>query len=797
MSRLAGRVPEAAGRVCKVLDLTACPVVLPQRSPAAPSTAEVVAFQAAALQHFEALTRLHGVSGEAAAALALRLAGAVVPPAVRPEAHLLAATQAHRAAVALATSSGDASVAGATREAFVAAATAALDLDALAVSFLIPRPLAAVVETDLSLGEKAVSRVSLNLGEAHAALSEVTSLCDTDTLAARRVHEQLAKSTRRLNRLAHGKEGGAGDEAAIHGVVLRCGLLLLLGIGKGFSDSGGSHKALYDLLCALAALPDSCARVGSLVVSQLPVWCFTEVLETLHEYFIARFYEHLGNGTLLHKHLWPCACVMAWLHAANAEEGGRLASSAAFHNDALNSEDWVHPPPGHSGHSYLSDDYNSWVAMQRGAGEAPLTVAAARKGLGWRGRGSQVATRPLSFCAFPFLYRPESKAEILRLECEKRKQAEFQSGMLRSLLDAQACPFCIVRVRRSHIVSDAAREILRRRGELRKPLKVVFIGEEGVDEGGPTREFFTLVTRAIFSPDYGMFAPPDQHHHHSQQQRLWFVPCGCEAVGEEEYELTGTVLGLALYNSTLLELAFPGVVYKLLQGRVPTFDDLADVSPRMHASLSQLLAAPPEEVEATFGLTFEISFSVLGTMRTAELVPQGASVAVSGDNVRQFVALYADWLLSASVAAECAAFRRGFARVCDGPASRLFTAQELEQMLCGTEDLDFAALEGNAEYDGGFTPHCPVCRHFWAVAHAMTPPQKKRLLSFVTGSDRVPIGGLAALPFKLMRNGDGDERLPTAQTCFHVLLLPAYSTQEVLQARLLLALDNSEGFGLR
>ena len=149
------------------------------------------------------------------------------------------------------------------------------------------------------------------------------------------------------------------------------------------------------------------------------------------------------------------------------------------------------------------------------------------------------------------------------------------------------------------------------------------------------------------------------------------------------------------------------------------------------------------------------------------------------------------------MAAECAAFRRGFARVCDGPASRLFTAQELEQMLCGTEDLDFAALEGNAEYDGGFTPHCPVCRHFWAVAHAMTPPQKKRLLSFVTGSDRVPIGGLAALPFKLMRNGDGDERLPTAQTCFHVLLLPAYSTQEVLQARLLLALDNSEGFGLR
>ena len=771
-----------------------------QRSPTPPPGAglhaELDAFQAAALQHFEALTRHHGVSGEAAAALALRLAGTGgKTDTPSREARLVAATQAHRAAVSLATSSGDAGEACATREAFVTAAVACLDVDSLASLFLIPRP-GDACEADLSLGEQAVVRVSINLGDARAALGQVHALVDADTLSARRVHEQLAKSTKRLNRLAHGKEGRAVDEAAAHGVVLRCGLLLLLGLGKCFADSGGSHKALYDLLCALAALPDSVSRVGVLVLSQLPGWAFTEVLETLHEYFISHFYANLGNDHAMHKYLWPCACVMAWLHAANAEEEGRLASADKFHNDALNSDDWVQPPPGHAGHSYLSDDYAAWVAMQRVAGEAPLTVEASRKGLGWKERVTQAGARPLSFCAFPFLYRPESKAEILRLECSQRKTAEFNSGMLRSMLDAQACPYCILRVRRDHIVSDAAREILRRRGELHKPLKVVFVGEEGVDEGGPAREFFTLVTRAIFSPDYGMFAPPDQHHEHSQQQRLWFAPCGCESVGKEEYELVGTVLGLALYNGTLLELAFPGVVYKLLQGRLPTFDDLADVSPALHGSLSAMLAAPPADVEATFGLTFEVSFSVLGALRTAELVPQGASVAVSGDNVRQFVAAYADWFLSASVAAECAAFRRGFARVCDGPASLLFTAQELEQMLCGTEDLDFEALEGNTEYEG-CQPSSPVCRHFWAVAHAMTAPQKKRLLAFVTGSDRIPIGGLAALPFKILRHGDDDERLPTAQTCFHILLLPAYSSQEVLQARLLLALDNSEGFGLR
>ncbi len=65
---------------------------------------------------------------------------------------------------------------------------------------------------------------------------------------------------------------------------------------------------------------------------------------------------------------------------------------------------------------------------------------------------------------------------------------------------------------------------------------------------------------------------------------------------------------------------------------------------------------------------------------------------------------------------------------------------------------------------------------FWEVVHGFTEAQKKRLLMFVTGSDRVPIKGLASLqpPFVISRNGPASDRLPTAHTCFNHLLLPAY-----------------------
>ena len=49
------------------------------------------------------------------------------------------------------------------------------------------------------------------------------------------------------------------------------------------------------------------------------------------------------------------------------------------------------------------------------------------------------------------------------------------------------------------------------------------------------------------------------------------------------------------------------------------------------------------------------------------------------------------------------AFARGFMMLCGGPAIHLFSATELERLVCGNPLLDFAALQANARYDGGYS----------------------------------------------------------------------------------------------
>jgi len=58
---------------------------------------------------------------------------------------------------------------------------------------------------------------------------------------------------------------------------------------------------------------------------------------------------------------------------------------------------------------------------------------------------------------------------------------------------------------RECLYQDALDEIARQRPrDLYKPLRVHFIGEDGIDAGGVKKEFFQLLVTELLCPDYGM-----------------------------------------------------------------------------------------------------------------------------------------------------------------------------------------------------------------------------------------------------------------------------------------------------
>lgn len=120
----------------------------------------------------------------------------------------------------------------------------------------------------------------------------------------------------------------------------------------------------------------------------------------------------------------------------------------------------------------------------------------------------------------------------------------------------------------------------------------------------------------------------------------------------------------------------------------------------------------------------------------------------------------------------------------------------LKSWLCLLQNFDFNELEKSTEYDAGYTSESQTIKDFWSIVHSLSHDDKRKLLQFTTGSDRVPVGGLSHLKLVIARNGPDCDRLPTAHTCFNVLLLPEYASKEKLEDRLMKAISYSKGFGM-
>ncbi|KAI1380278.1 hypothetical protein F4677DRAFT_406315 [Hypoxylon crocopeplum] len=396
--------------------------------------------------------------------------------------------------------------------------------------------------------------------------------------------------------------------------------------------------------------------------------------------------------------------------------------------------------------------------------------------------------------------------------------APHQKSVLQDLLKVPSAKYLILDISRKNVLRDAFDQLWRREErELMKPLKVHLgedAGEEGFDSGGVQQEFFRLAIVDALNPDYGAFTVDDR------TRMTWFQPGSVQP--EWKFELVGLIVSLAVYNGLTLPITFPKALYRKLLGEpVTELHHIADGWPDLANGLTNLLEWNERDgsVEDIFVLTYEFSTSMFGQPITREMQPSQRTSwpqfsdhpdstplptsnpddapLVTGDNRNAYVSDYIRYLTDVSVAPQFAAFARGFHTCLQPKSLQLLTPSLLQNLVEGTQEIDISELRRAARYVGWDASHRAV-RDFWSVVRRYDERMRRKLLEFVTASDRVPVGGMANVQFVVQKNGEEEGEaghLPTAYTCYGTLLLPEYRDKEVLRERLNMALENAQGFG--
>ncbi|XXG55804.1 hypothetical protein AAC387_Pa03g3392 [Persea americana] len=380
------------------------------------------------------------------------------------------------------------------------------------------------------------------------------------------------------------------------------------------------------------------------------------------------------------------------------------------------------------------------------------------------------------------------------------KRAHFRSKM-KHQHDHHHNPLRIS-VRRAYILEDSYNQLrLRPEQDLKGRLTVHFQGEEGIDAGGLTREWYQSLSRVVFDKGALLFT--------TVGNESTFQPNPNSVYQTEHlsyFKFVGRVVGKALFDGQLLDVHFTRSFYKHILGVKVTYHDIEAIDPHYFKNLKWMLENNISDVlDLTFSIDADEEKLILyerAEVTDHELIPGGQNIKVTEENKHEYVNLVAEHRLTTSIRPQINAFMEGFNELIPRDLISIFNDKELELLISGLPDIDLEDMRANTEYSG-YSAASPVIQWFWEVVQGFSKEDKARLLQFVTGTSKVPLEGFSALQgisgsqrFQIHKAYGSPRHLPSAHTCFNQLDLPEYPSKEQLRERLLLAIhEASEGFG--
>ncbi|GAA5929329.1 hypothetical protein JCM10213_006350 [Rhodosporidiobolus nylandii] len=359
---------------------------------------------------------------------------------------------------------------------------------------------------------------------------------------------------------------------------------------------------------------------------------------------------------------------------------------------------------------------------------------------------------------------------------------------------------CHVKVRRTHIFEDSYAEIMRQTpNDLKKRLMIKFDGEDGLDYGGLSREFFFLLSHEMFNPFYCLF----EYSAHDNYTLQINPNSSINPEHLNYFKFIGRVLSLAVFHRRFLDAYFITALYKMILKKKITLADMESVDAEMYRSLSWMLE---NDITDVLENTFSAEDDRFGETVTIDLKPGGRDIEVTNDNKKEYVQLIVEWRIQRRVEDQFKAFLSGFNELIPQELINVFDERELELLIGGMSEIDVDDWQKHTDYRG-YQQGDEVVQWFWKAVKAWPAEKKSRLLQFTTGTSRIPVNGFKDLQRRVNAQGsDGPRRftleksgeitqLPKSHTCFNRLDLPPYPNYETLESKLAFAVENTLGFG--
>eukprot|EP01029_Cantina_marsupialis_P015440 TRINITY_DN33887_c0_g2_i1.p1 TRINITY_DN33887_c0_g2~~TRINITY_DN33887_c0_g2_i1.p1 ORF type:complete len:778 (-),score=169.37 TRINITY_DN33887_c0_g2_i1:164-2152(-) len=259
-----------------------------------------------------------------------------------------------------------------------------------------------------------------------------------------------------------------------------------------------------------------------------------------------------------------------------------------------------------------------------------------------------------------------------------------------------------------------------------------FLGEEGMDASGLSREWCFEVSRALFNADFGLFT-----FSHASELTMTYKINPQSALCVPEYKDYFKFVGRFVAKVIMEQYqTHGGLDDTVLRHITSTPHSYSDLPVQLERSLAVLMQ--PSTDVSDLDLEFTCTVDGLGGAKVIHpLVPDGANKPVTNENLQAYVDALIKFKFFTVIDEHLKAMMEGIYEIIPVGLLSVFTPPELRLLMSGQERISVDDWRAHTVYRGAFEElgaNHEVVGWFWKCLRGFKQIQLSRILAFATGS---------------------------------------------------------------
>ncbi|EGR31331.1 ubiquitin- hect domain protein, putative [Ichthyophthirius multifiliis] len=326
------------------------------------------------------------------------------------------------------------------------------------------------------------------------------------------------------------------------------------------------------------------------------------------------------------------------------------------------------------------------------------------------------------------------------------------------------------------------------------------LDEQGVDEGGPRREWFSLIFSKLLNPDFGLFIQNKKNYTYMPNPFSFLIPNHLVI-----FKFLGILLGRAFIENHAVQANFAVPFIKLFLKKKFLFLiqkkltlNIIKIQIGCYKILLMIFSSILLRIFYIFYMLYIYYFRYIkqfgGQNIEIELEQNGKNIKINDQNKKKYVKQICHSQLIREIYYQSYALITGFEEIVSSDFIYILDEQMLQFIFSGSPEISIQELKENITLDG-YTKNDKQIIWLFEILETFNNYEKSCFVFFITGSMNLPYGGFKQFPITISLTLRTD-RLPVAHTCGNQIDLPNYFSKERLEDALRKALFESSGFEL-